>query len=52
MTQEDTDRSRPVSRPEGDVSVAETAERLGLTPDAIRARLHSGTLEGDKIAGE
>jgi hypothetical protein len=33
------------------VSVAEAARRLGVTPDAIRSRLHRGTLEGEKVAG-
>jgi len=31
------------------VSVAEAARRLGVTPDAIRSRLHRGTLEGEKV---
>ena len=31
------------------VSVAEAAHRLGVTPDAIRSRLHRGTLEGEKV---
>ena len=30
------------------LSVPEAAERLDLTPDAIRARLHRGTLPGEK----
>ena len=33
------------------LSVPEAAERLGITPDAVRARLHRGTLEGEKVAG-
>jgi len=33
------------------LSVAEAADRLGLTPDAVRARLHRGTLGGEKHAG-
>ena len=33
------------------VSVGEAAQRLGVTPDAIRARLHRGTLEGEKVEG-
>ena len=33
------------------LSVAEAADRLGLTPDAVRARLHRGTLGGEKYAG-
>ena len=31
------------------VSVAEAARRLGVTPDAIRSRLHRGTLAGEKV---
>jgi len=33
------------------LSVPEVAERLGLSPDAVRARLHRGTLAGEKRAG-
>ena len=33
------------------LSVAEAADRLGLSPDAVRARLHRGTLGGEKHAG-
>jgi hypothetical protein len=33
------------------LSVSETAARLGITPDAVRARLHRGTLVGEKRAG-
>ena len=33
------------------MSVAEAAVRLGITPDAVRARLHRGTLAGEKHAG-
>jgi hypothetical protein len=33
------------------LSVPEAAERLGITPDAVRARLHRGTLAGVKEAG-
>src|SRR3954468_20349286 len=33
------------------LSVPEAAERLGVTPDAIRARLHRGTLDGEKEGG-
>ncbi len=35
--------------PEG-LTVAEAAARLGVTPDAIRRRLHRGTLAGAKTA--
>ena len=38
--QQDTDRIV--------LSVPEAAERLRVTPDAIRARLHRGTLDGEK----
>ena len=31
-------------------TVAEAAARLGVTPDAIRRRLHRGTLAGAKTA--
>lgn len=34
------------------VDVAEAARRLGVTPDAIRSRLHRGTLEGEKVDGQ
>ena len=44
---QDTDRG--TDRPS--LSVAEVADRLGLTPDAVRARLHRGTLGGEKHAG-
>ena len=33
------------------LSVGAAARRLDVTPDAIRSRLHRGTLEGEKIAG-
>ncbi len=33
------------------LSVPEVADRLGLSPDAVRARLHRGTLAGEKRAG-
>ena len=33
------------------LSVAEAADRLGITSDAVRARLHRGTLGGEKYAG-
>jgi len=61
MTHQDTDRdtarTRPGDRPDtppappGDVlTVAEVAARLGVTPDAVRRRLHRGTLVGTKTA--
>ena len=34
------------------LSVPEAATRLGVTPDAIRARLHRKTLDGEKVNGE
>jgi hypothetical protein len=34
------------------LSVPEAAAKLGVTPDAIRARLHRKTLGGEKINGE
>lgn len=33
------------------VDVPEAARRLGVTPDAVRSRLHRGTLEGEKVDG-
>ena len=61
MTHQDTDRdtarTRPGDRqdvppaPPGDLfTVAEVAARLGVTPDAVRRRLHRGTLVGMKTA--
>ena len=41
----------PADRPDastGGFTVAEAAARLGVTPDAVRRRLHRGTLAGDK----
>jgi hypothetical protein len=49
-----TDRHATGHRQERDrpgLSVAEAADRLGITPDAVRARLHRGTLGGEKYAG-
>jgi hypothetical protein len=40
------------SMPQVTVDVAEAARRLGVTPDAIRARLHRGTLDGEKVDGQ
>lgn len=37
-----------MTAPAGGYTVAEAAARLGVTPDAIRRRLHRGTLAGDK----
>ena len=34
------------------LSVAEAADRLGITPDAVRGRLHRGTLYGQKVGTE
>ena len=55
---EPTARSGPGDRPSGDrandrpfVPIGEAADRLGLSTDAIRRRLHRGTLSGEKIAG-
>jgi hypothetical protein len=48
---QDTARTPPADRPlsaAGGVTVAEAAARLGVTPDAVRRRLHRGTLAGDK----
>ena len=33
------------------VDVAEAARRLGITPDAVRARIRRGSLEGQKEGG-
>ena len=50
---QDTARTGPGDRqdtaPEG-LTVAEAAGRLGVTPDAVRRRLHRGTLAGAKTA--
>jgi hypothetical protein len=34
------------------VTVAAAADRLGVTPDAVRGRLHRGTLSGEKVGTE
>jgi hypothetical protein len=51
-------RSGPGDRPGGDrasdrpfLPIGEAADRLGLSTDAIRRRLHRGTLAGEKVAG-
>ena len=49
-----TDRTTDRDRQGGDrtvLSVPQAAERLGITPDAVRARLHRGTLAGEKEGG-
>ncbi len=46
------DRQDAGSRDSRGLSVAEAADRLGLTPDAVRGRLHRGTLEGEKVGTE
>jgi len=43
-TRQDTDRTV--------LSVPEAAAHFGVTPDAIRARLHRKTLNDEKVAGE
>ncbi len=40
------------SRDSRGLSVAAAADRLGLTPDAVRGRLHRGTLYGQKVGAE
>ncbi len=40
------------SRDSRSLSVAEAAQRLGITPDAVRGRLHCGTLYGEKVGTE
>ena len=40
------------SRGSRGLSVAAAADRLGLTPDAVRGRLHRGTLYGEKVGPE
>ncbi len=50
-----TDRQATGTKQDADrttLSVPEAAQRLGVTPDAIRARLHRGTLAGEKQGGE
>ncbi len=43
------DRQDAGSRDSRGLSVAAAADRLGLTPDAVRGRLHRGTLAGEKV---
>lgn len=55
-SQQDGDRTPTGNREDvqnlNTVDVAEAARRLGVTPDAIRARLHRGTLKGEKVDGQ
>lgn len=54
MTRQDTDRASTAARQAADrvaVDVATVARRLGITPDAVRGRLHRGTLEGERRPG-
>ena len=49
-----SDRTTDRDRQAGDrtvLSVPQAAERLGITPDAVRSRLHRGTLAGEKRSG-
>lgn len=46
-----TDRDQQDADRTPTVDVAEAARRLGVTPDAVRARLHRGTLDGEKVDG-
>jgi hypothetical protein len=52
------DRTPTVDRQDGgshdrqSVTVAAAADRLGVTPDAVRGRLHRGTLLGEKVGME
>ena len=56
MIRPDAARPEPGDRPDatpGGLTVAEAAARLAVTPDAIRRRLHRGTLAGAKtVEGE
>ena len=51
----ETDRTPTADRQGADsracrgLSVAAAADRLGVTPDAVRGRLHRGTLSGEKV---
>ncbi len=45
-------QQEPGRRDRRGLSVAAAADRLGLTPDAVRGRLHRGTLEGEKVGTE
>ncbi len=47
--QDDRQDNRQDAAPAG-LTVAEVATRLGVTPDAVRRRLHRGTLAGAKTA--
>ena len=47
----DPDRTRPDGGRTA-VTIAEAARRLGVSTDAVRKRLHRGTLAGAKVAGE
>ncbi len=46
------DQQAAGSRDSRSLSVAEAARRLGITPDAVRGRLHRGTLYGEKVGTE
>ena len=46
------DQQATGSRDSRGLSVAAAADRLGLTPDAVRGRLHRGTLYGQKVGTE
>jgi hypothetical protein len=53
--QQDTtvENDRPdVTRQDATVGVVEAAHLLGITTDAVRARLRRGTLQGHKVNGE
>jgi len=43
------DRQDTGSHDRQSVTVAAAADRLGVTPDAVRGRLHRGTLSGEKV---
>ncbi len=52
-TEEQQDAGRPdATRQDATVGVIEAARMLGVSTDAIRARLRRGTLHGEKVAGE
>ncbi len=47
------DADRPdVTRQDATVGVVEAARLLGITTDAVRARLRRGTIQGHKVEGE
>ena len=48
---QDGDR-RDATRQDATVGVVEAAQLLGVTTDAVRARLRRGTLQGHKVEGE